>query len=144
MSITNIFVHRQQLLVILKNTWKLNGADRDWTATARNPPPGWSLKLNLHTCFFCPILCALACACRSFCGFQSESNITTVSADAKLIPNPPALVDSKKQKSWNHKIRNSFTYNSCNILKGTNMTLVYAVCGTLKNHILPIPYLFHS
>lgn len=36
---------------------------------------------------------------RSFCGFQSESNITTVSAEAKLIPKPPALVESKKQKS---------------------------------------------
>ena len=102
----------------------------EWCRQYETLLPVWSLKLNMHTCFFCPILCALACACRSFCGFQSESNITTVSADARLIPNPPALVDSKKQKSWNHKIRNSFIYNSCNILKGTNMTLVYAFCGT--------------
>ena len=34
----------------------------------------------------------------SLCGFQSESYIKTVSADAKLIPKPPALVESKKQK----------------------------------------------
>ena len=51
------------------------------------------------TCFFWPILWALAWACRSFWGFQSESKITTVSAEAKLIPKPPALVDSRKQKS---------------------------------------------
>lgn len=52
------------------------------------------------TCLFWPILCALACACRSFCGFQSESKMTTVSADARLMPRPPARVDNKKQKSW--------------------------------------------
>ena len=44
---------------------------------------------NIFTCFFCPILCALAMACKSFWGFQSESKITTVSAVAKFIPNPP-------------------------------------------------------
>lgn len=70
---------------------------------------------KMRTCFFCPILWALACACRSFCGFQSESNITTVSADAKLIPNPPALVDSKKQKSCNHKTRNSLFLSLTNV-----------------------------
>ena len=52
------------------------------------------------TCFFWPILWALACAWRSFWGFQSESKITTVSAEAKLIPKPPALVDNRKQKSY--------------------------------------------
>lgn len=51
------------------------------------------------TCFFWPILWARACACKSFWGFQSESKMTTVSAEAKLIPRPPALVESRKQKS---------------------------------------------
>ena len=31
----------------------------------------------------------------SFCGFQSESYIMTVSAAVKLIPKPPALVQSR-------------------------------------------------
>jgi hypothetical protein len=31
----------------------------------------------------------------SLCGFQSESYITTVSAVARLIPRPPALVDNR-------------------------------------------------
>lgn len=31
-------------------------------------------------------------ACKSTCGFQSESNKITMSAVAKLIPKPPALV----------------------------------------------------
>lgn len=128
MSITNISGHMQKVLVIGKNTWELNGTDSEWTADVHNYPSGLELKLSVFTCFFCPILCALACACRSFCGFQSESNITTVSADAKLIPNPPALVDSKKQKSWNHKVRNIFIYSTCNIPKGTDT--LYALCGT--------------
>lgn len=51
------------------------------------------------TCFFWPILCARACACKSFWGFQSESKMTTVSAEARLIPRPPARVESRKQKS---------------------------------------------
>lgn len=29
--------------------------------------------------------------------------MTTVSAEAKLIPKPPALVDRRKQKSWEKK-----------------------------------------
>lgn len=53
----------------------------------------------LLTCFFWPILCARACACKSFWGFQSESKMTTVSAEARLIPRPPARVESRKQKS---------------------------------------------
>lgn len=57
------------------------------------------------TCFFWPILCALACACRSFWGFQSESKMTTVSAEAKLIPKPPALVDNRKQKSYKNRCK---------------------------------------
>lgn len=64
-----------------------------------NRPCGrWSRRLWL-TCFFWPILWALAWACRSFWGFQSESKMTTVSAEAKLMPKPPALVDRRKQKS---------------------------------------------
>jgi hypothetical protein len=37
--------------------------------------------------------------CKSFCGFQSESKMITVSAVARLIPSPPARVDRRKQKS---------------------------------------------
>ncbi len=37
--------------------------------------------------------------CRSFCGFQSLSNMMTVSAVARLMPSPPARVDSRKAKS---------------------------------------------
>ena len=51
------------------------------------------------TCFFWPILWALAMACRSFCGFQSLSKMMTVSAVARFTPRPPARVDSRKQKS---------------------------------------------
>ncbi|TNN45051.1 hypothetical protein EYF80_044757 [Liparis tanakae] len=36
---------------------------------------------------------------------RSESKITTVSADARLMPRPPARVDNRKQKSWAHKWR---------------------------------------
>ena len=35
----------------------------------------------------------------SLWGFQSESKMTTVSAVARLIPRPPARVDSRKQ-NW--------------------------------------------
>lgn len=38
-------------------------------------------------------------ACRSFWGFQSLSKMTTVSAVARLMPRPPARVDSRKAKS---------------------------------------------
>ena len=47
------------------------------------------------TAFFCPIRCARSWACKSACGFQSLSKSTTVSAVCKLIPKPPARVDSK-------------------------------------------------
>ena len=36
--------------------------------------------------------------CKSFCGFQSESKMITVSAAVKLIPRPPALVQRRKTK----------------------------------------------
>ena len=62
-------------------------------ALRRSDDRGW------RTWFFCPILWALACACRSFWGFQSLSNMMTVSAVAKFKPSPPARVDSRKQKS---------------------------------------------
>ncbi len=39
------------------------------------------------------------CTWRSFCGFQSLSKMMTVSAVARLMPRPPARVDSRKQKS---------------------------------------------
>ena len=40
--------------------------------------------------------CARAVAYTSFCGFQSLSKIMTTSAAVRLIPYPPALVESKK------------------------------------------------
>jgi hypothetical protein len=36
--------------------------------------------------------------CKSFWGFQSESKMMTVSADVKLMPMPPALVQIRKMK----------------------------------------------
>lgn len=39
---------------------------------------------------------AAALACTSFCGFQSESKSMQVSAAIRLMPTPPALVESKK------------------------------------------------
>ena len=35
----------------------------------------------------------------SIAGFQSESNMTTVSAVCRLRPRPPARVDSRKQNA---------------------------------------------
>ena len=48
------------------------------------------------TGFVWPMRWHRSMACKSACGFQSESNKIQVSAVCKLIPNPPALVDSKK------------------------------------------------
>ena len=50
----------------------------------------------MRTSFVCPMRCARAIACTSFCGFQSESKMMTVSAAVRLMPWPPALVDSRK------------------------------------------------
>ena len=47
-----------------------------------------------------PILWHLAWAWRSFWGFQSESNMMTVSAAVKLIPKPPARVQRRKTNLW--------------------------------------------
>ena len=47
------------------------------------------------TSFDCPIRCARAWAWMSLCGLKSESKMITVSAVARLIPSPPALVDSR-------------------------------------------------
>eukprot|EP00964_Phaeocystis_antarctica_P143291 scaffold108793_cov48-Phaeocystis_antarctica.AAC.1 len=41
--------------------------------------------------------CARSIACRSACGFQSLSKRMTVSAVARLMPSPPARVDSMKR-----------------------------------------------
>jgi hypothetical protein len=38
----------------------------------------------------------LTSACRSFSGLKSKSCMITVSADVKLIPSPPALVERRK------------------------------------------------
>mmetsp|Transcript_30860 Transcript_30860/g.73328 ORF Transcript_30860/g.73328 Transcript_30860/m.73328 type:complete len:266 (-) Transcript_30860:3154-3951(-) len=43
----------------------------------------------------CPILCALASACMSRWGLKSVSYRMTVSADARLMPCPPARVESR-------------------------------------------------
>ena len=48
----------------------------------------------------CPSLWALACAWMSLWGFQSESKMITVSAVARLIPRPPAFVDSRKTECF--------------------------------------------
>ena len=53
----------------------------------------------MFTVSFWPMRCARLMACRSFCGFQSESKMTTVLAVARLIPSPPARVESRKTKS---------------------------------------------
>mmetsp|Transcript_22156 Transcript_22156/g.50026 ORF Transcript_22156/g.50026 Transcript_22156/m.50026 type:complete len:350 (-) Transcript_22156:1216-2265(-) len=45
-----------------------------------------------------PMRCDRAIACTSFCGFQSESMMMHVSAAVRLMPNPPARVDSRKMK----------------------------------------------
>ena len=37
-----------------------------------------------------------SCACRSACGFQSLSKMMHVSADTRLMPRPPARVESRK------------------------------------------------
>eukprot|EP00964_Phaeocystis_antarctica_P050374 scaffold29246_cov66-Phaeocystis_antarctica.AAC.6 len=42
--------------------------------------------------------CERAMACRSFCGFQSESYRIHVSAAVRLMPTPPARVESRKTK----------------------------------------------
>ena len=51
------------------------------------------------TVSFCPIRCARDIAWKSFCGFQSESKMMTVSAVARLMPSPPARVERRKTKS---------------------------------------------
>ncbi len=48
-----------------------------------------NIKRKSSSTFFCPILCALSMACRSFIGFQSCSTNMTVSAPVKLRPSPP-------------------------------------------------------
>lgn len=44
--------------------------------------------------------CALSYAYKSIYGFQSLSNINTVSADCRFNPNPPALVDNKNISNY--------------------------------------------
>lgn len=66
----------------------------------------------MHTCLVCPILCALSCACKSTCGFQSESRRITISAEAKFIPNPPARVLSINRNFSDPSLLNS-SINAC-------------------------------
>ena len=53
---------------------------------------------SLYTCtaLVWPMRWQRAIACTSFCGFQSGSKTMTVSAAVRLIPTPPARVDSMK------------------------------------------------
>ena len=53
---------------------------------------------STRTSCFCPMRCARAIACRSICGFQSESKRMTVSALCRLRPRPPARVESMNMK----------------------------------------------
>ncbi len=45
----------------------------------------------------------------TWCGFQSLSKMTTVSAACRLSPSPPALVLSKKMKYWDPSSLNFFS-----------------------------------
>lgn len=53
----------------------------------------WNIKSHAFPCLHVHMCITWI----SLCGFQSESYMTTVSAVARLIPNPPARVESKKQ-----------------------------------------------
>ena len=55
---------------------------------------------SLYTCtaLVWPMRWQRAIACMSFCGFQSGSKMITVSAETRLMPCPPARVDSMKMK----------------------------------------------
>mmetsp|Transcript_25148 Transcript_25148/g.86125 ORF Transcript_25148/g.86125 Transcript_25148/m.86125 type:complete len:249 (-) Transcript_25148:1693-2439(-) len=57
------------------------------------------MKRYMFTVSFWPMRCARDWACRSFCGFQSLSKMITVSAVARLMPRPPARVESRNAKS---------------------------------------------
>lgn len=85
----------------------------------------WGMQ-SYCTWFFCPILWARAWACKSFWGFQSESNMTTVSAVAKLIPSPPALVDNKKQKSGEFS---ALKWSSACFLNSPAGQVLFVSCG---------------
>ena len=76
-SLTDICVHNKRVL-------------------ARNIETAYRYIMTL---WVCPILWAREKACMSLCGFQSESYIMTVSADARLIPSPPARVLSRNTNS---------------------------------------------
>lgn len=104
-----------------------------------NRPCGrWSRRLWL-TCFFWPILWALAWACRSFWGFQSESKMTTVSAEAKLMPKPPALVDRRKQKSCK-TVTKPVTQMPQTTHKHCEISCIMALLVQYCNIISPSPY----
>mmetsp|Transcript_88276 Transcript_88276/g.189517 ORF Transcript_88276/g.189517 Transcript_88276/m.189517 type:complete len:250 (+) Transcript_88276:41-790(+) len=54
-----------------------------------------------------PTRCTRATACLSFCGFQSRSKRTTVSAACRLSPTPPARADSKKTETFGSRVKRS-------------------------------------
>mmetsp|Transcript_59220 Transcript_59220/g.86684 ORF Transcript_59220/g.86684 Transcript_59220/m.86684 type:complete len:206 (-) Transcript_59220:239-856(-) len=55
-----------------------------------------------------------ACACTSFCGFQSESKMITVSAAVRLMPTPPARVLSRKTNESGSRL--NLSIDSCRAL----------------------------
>ena len=55
-----------------------------------------ALTLMIVTGLFCPIRWQRSSACKSLKGLKSRSCIMQVSAAVRLMPIPPALVDSKK------------------------------------------------
>ncbi|KAH3670529.1 hypothetical protein OGAPHI_001044 [Ogataea philodendri] len=64
------------------------------------------------TGFFWPIRCTLSMACKSTCGFQSESNRTTESAAVRLIPRPPARVESRNTSASSAENRSISAWRS--------------------------------
>jgi hypothetical protein len=72
------------------------------------PPCGLSTQcMQVQLCLqLLLLLLLLLLTCRSICGFQSLSYRMTMSAVARLIPRPPARVDSRntnlKQQQHHH------------------------------------------
>jgi hypothetical protein len=81
-------------------------------AGGRSSSSGSSTVTYTLTGFVCPMRCARSMACRSTCGFQSESYRMTTSAVCKLMPRPPARVDNRKQNLGEPGALNSSIWSS--------------------------------
>eukprot|EP00962_Isochrysis_galbana_P029435 scaffold9409_cov116-Isochrysis_galbana.AAC.16 len=57
-------------------------------------------KRKMRTGLAWPIRCTRSIACRSTCGLKSESYSTTVSAEVRVMPSPPARVEQRKTESF--------------------------------------------